>query len=221
MGASRLRAMIAGCCALVLLPGAVAATDRPTDRAEGRLRDAALLIIDIQAFYFPDGMMPLAAPEAASAKAAELIGCFRAAGRPVIHVQHLPKGVDEPDPTGIEPQYRIHRDVLPKPGEPVIGKHHANSFRETGLEAVVRELGVTRLVVAGMQTHMCVEAAVRAAADLGFEVTVVHDACATRELSFEGAPVPAAQVHAAALAAMQASYATVMSVTEVCAETSP
>ena len=134
----------------------------------------------------------------------------------MIHVQHLPKTVDEPDPTGIELQYRIHAEVLPKAGELVIGKHHANSFRDTELLAALREMGVKKLVVAGMQTHMCVEAAVRAAADYGFEVTVVHDACATRDLSFDGTTVEAAQVHAAALAAMKSSYAKVVSTAELC-----
>jgi nicotinamidase-related amidase len=186
------------------------------EATEANLDGAALLVIDIQAFYFPGGLVPLVGPEAASANAGRIIGCFRKAGRPVIHVQHLPKGVDAPDPTGIEAQYRIHADVLPAKGETVIGKHHANSFRDTELLAVLRELGATRLVIVGMQTHMCVEAAVRAAADLGFEVTVADDACATRDLSFGGVTVPAAQVHAAALAAMQSSYAKVVSTADLC-----
>jgi len=196
---------------VVAIVGVVAAED-----SIPAIDDAALIVIDIQEFYFPDGFVPLVGPEAASAEAARLLACFRTAGRPVVHVQHLPKGVDEPDPTGIEAQYRIHADVLPKPGEIVIGKHHANSFRDTELLATLRELGVTRLVVAGMQTHMCVEAAVRAAADHGFEVTVAHDACATRDLEFNGTVVPASQVHAAALAAMGSSYAEVRSTAEIC-----
>jgi len=178
--------------------------------------DAALVVIDIQAFYFPEGMVPLVGPEAAASQAAKVIETFRAAGRPVIHVQHLPKDVNTPDPTGIKAQYRIYPEVLPKSGEIVIGKHHANSFRDTELMATLKELGIKKLVVTGMQTHMCVEAAVRAAADFGFEVTVVHDACATRDLEFGGDTVPAAQVHAAALAAMNGSYAKVVSTAEFC-----
>ena len=198
---------------VVLVIGAVLAASSGTS---GDLDGTALLVIDIQAFYFPEGQLPLVEPEAASLKARELIESFRKAGRPVIHVQHLPEGVDTPDPTGIDLQYRIHPNVLPKQGETVIGKHHANSFRDTELLATLRALGVNKLVVAGMQTQMCVEAAVRAAADYGFEVTVVHDACATRNLAFDGTTVPAAQVHAAALAAMKSSYAKVVSTAEVC-----
>jgi nicotinamidase-related amidase len=191
------------------------------DETEGgaqKLDDAALIVIDIQAFYFPEGMVPLKGPEAAAKQAARVIAAFRAAGRPVIHVQHLPKDVDTPDPTGIQEQYRIHADVLPAKGEIVVGKHHANSFRDTELLAILREMGVKKLVVTGMQTHMCVEAAVRAAADFGFEVTVIHDACATRDLEFDGTTVPASQVHAAALAAMSGSYAQVVSAGEFCGE---
>ena len=191
--------------------GPVAADVQPPD-----FDGAALIVIDIQEFYFPGGKAPLVGPEAAAAEAARVIAAFRAAGRPVIHVQHLPKDVDTPDPTGLAEPYRIRPEVLPKPGEVVIGKHFANSFRGTDLLGVLHKLGVTELVIVGMQTHMCVEAAVRAAADLGFGVTVVQDACATRDLTFDGTTVPAAQVHAAALAAMQGTYATVVSADDLC-----
>jgi nicotinamidase-related amidase len=202
--------------AAVLFAAVLATVSAATGESrDSDLAGTALLVIDIQAFYFPGGLVPLVEPEAASANARRLVEHFRKAGRPVIHVQHLPKEVTAPDPTGIDPQYRIHPDVLPRDGEVVIGKHHANSFRDTELLATLRNLGVTRLVVSGMQTHMCVEAAVRAAADLGFEVTVVRDACATRPLTENGVEVPAAHVHAAALAAMASSYATVVSTTEL------
>lgn len=182
------------------------------------LDDAALIVIDVQAFYFPEGMVPLSGPEAAASQTAKVIAAFRAAGRPVIHVQHLPKDVDTPDPTGIQEQYRIYPEVLPKEGETVIGKHHANSFRDTDLLTILRKQGIKKLVVTGMQTHMCVEAAVRAAADYGFEVTVIHDACATRDLEFDGTTVPAGQVHAGALAAMNGNYAKVVSTDEFCGQ---
>ena len=182
------------------------------DETEGgaqKLDDAALIVIDIQAFYFPEGMVPLKGPEAAAKQAARVIAAFRAAGRPVIHVQHLPKDVDTPDPTGIQEQYRIHADVLPAKGEIVVGKHHANSFRDTELLAILRELGVETLVVTGMQTHMCVEAAVRAAHDLGFTCMLASDACATRALQFEEHIIPAASVHYSTLNTLQGSYAKV------------
>ena len=98
------------------------------------------------------------------------------------------------------------------PGETVISKRFANSFRETDLLDHLRRHGISRLVIVGMQTHMCVEAASRAATDLGFEVVVLHDACATRPLTFGGKTVPADMVHTTALAAINGTYGKVLSV---------
>ena len=65
-----------------------------------------------------------------------------------------------------------------------------------------------------MMTHMCVEATTRAAFDLGFQCTVVHNACATRPLTFGTDTVPARQVQAAFLAALGAVYAKIVSADE-------
>jgi len=181
----------------------------------------ALVVIDVQNFYFPGGAMALADPLPASLQAKRLVERFRAKGWPVVHVQHLPQGQESPSPDAGDESYRIHPSVLPLAGEPVVGKHHANAFRDTDLLATLQRIGAKRLVIAGMQTHMCVEAATRAGTDLGFEVTVVHDACATRPLAFGGVEVPAAQVHAAALAAMSGSYARVVSTAELLAALPP
>ena len=178
----------------------------------------ALLVIDIQNFYFEGGRLALSGPVAASRNARALLDRFRERGWPVVHVQHLPEGVDAPCPDSGDATTRIHADVLPLPGEPVVVKHHANAFRGTGLTEALHTRGVGRLVIAGMQTHMCVEAAARAGADLGFAVTVVHDACATRGLAFGGVEVPAAHVHAAALAAIVNMYGRAVSTAELLAE---
>jgi nicotinamidase-related amidase len=203
---------------VLLLALAVGAPGAASAANGGR---TALLVIDIQNFYFPGGKLPLDGPEAASRNARRLLDAFRAHGWPVIHVQHLPKGQAEPSPASGDPQYRIRENVLPVAGETVIGKHYANAFRDTDLLRVLRARGITALVICGMQTHMCVEAAARAAADLGFDVTVVDDACATRTLAFDGVEVPARLVHAAALAAMQGTYATVVSTDEWLARNAP
>jgi nicotinamidase-related amidase len=181
----------------------------------------ALVIIDVQNFYFPGGQLPLDGPEAASRNVRRLLDAFRAHGWPVIHVQHLPKDQAQPSPSSGNPQYQIHADVMPVTGETVIGKHYANAFRDTDLLKVLRERGITSLVICGMQTQMCVEATTRAAADLGFDVTVVDDACASRPLTFGGLEVPARYVHAAALATMQGTYAKVMSTAEWLAQNAP
>ncbi len=171
----------------------------------------ALLIIDIQNDYFPGGRMELVGSLAASEQAKALLEAFRARGLPVIHVQHLSTRPGAtfflPDTDGV----RIHDNVLPAPGETVITKHFPNAFRETSLAQTLTERGIKSLVIAGMMSHMCIDTSTRAAADAGYACTLAHDACATRELAFGGTTVPAAQVHAAFMAAMNGAFAKVVS----------
>ena len=171
--------------------------------------DQALLIIDIQNFYFEGGSLPLTGPVEAARQARRVLDRFRERHQPVIHVRHMPASGP------VTEQYAIRPEVAPLPGEKVVEKRYANSFRDTQLLEVLRGLGVRRLVIVGMQTHMCVEAAARAAADLGFEVTVVADACATRPLEYGGVQVPAAQVHASTLAALKGTYAKIVTADEL------
>jgi nicotinamidase-related amidase len=175
----------------------------------------ALIVVDIQNDYFPDGAHPLEGPEAAARQARRLLDTFRASGEPVVHMQHV---WDEPDAAFMRPGtegVEIHELVVPAEGETVLQKAHPNSFLETGLEEVLRGRGVDSVVVCGMMTSMCVDATVRAASDLGFDTSVAHDACATRALAFAGHEVPAADVHAAFLAALADGYATVSSAEEL------
>jgi nicotinamidase-related amidase len=176
-----------------------------------------LLIVDIQNDYFPGGAFPLVGPEEAAGAAAGLLGSFRAAGAPVVHMQHV---WDAPDAVFMRPGtegVEINSAVAPAAGELVLTKEQPNSFLDTGLEGELRERGIDELVVAGMMTSMCVDATVRAAADLGFDVTVAHDACAAPDLEFGGVAVPGAQVHAAFLAALGDSYATVVAAADASA----
>jgi nicotinamidase-related amidase len=172
--------------------------------------DTALLVIDIQNDYFPGGAMELEGADAAGAKAGEAIRQFRDKKMPVIHVRHLSV---RPGSTFFLPGTKgaeIHSLVSPKAGETVVEKNFPNSFRNTNLKEVLEEQGIKNLVVAGMMTHMCVDASVRQAADLGFKITLLGDACATRAQSYGGEKVPAKQVHAAFLAALNGFYAKVI-----------
>lgn len=159
----------------------------------------SLLIIDVQQFYFPDGFMPLKNPEVASRNCKKLLEKFRGDGKLVVHVGHKSSK-----------QAAFHPDVAPLQGEKVFMKDDVSAFNGTGLLPFLREEGVERLVVCGMMTHMCVEAAVRAAHDLGFECVLVSDACATRDLTYGGRTVTAKDVHAATLATVDRSYARVV-----------
>ena len=173
-----------------------------------------LLIIDIQRDYFPGGAMPLVEPEAAAAAARRVLDRFRADGLPVVHVQHV-EGPDAPFMRAGTDGVEIHDSVAPADGEPVIEKAAPNSFVGTSLEDDLRAAGVDEIVVAGMMSSMCVDATVRAAADKGFAVTVVHDACAAPDLEFEGTSIPGASVHGAFMAALGQGYATLVPSSEL------
>ena len=175
----------------------------------------ALILIDIQNDYFPGGRMELAGSTEAGQAAGSLLAAFRAAKLPVAHIQHV---ANRPGATFFLPEtegVRPHSSVTPLDSEPVFIKHYPNSFRETPLLEHLRTLNVSRLVVAGMMTHMCVDTTVRAAADLGLSCLLAHDACATRTLSFQGRTVEAKDVQAAFLAALQGLFAEVLPAAEI------
>ena len=94
-------------------------------------------------------------------------------------------------------------------------RDQVNAFLETGLLEALHADSIEALVLCGMQTHMCLEAAVRAAHDFGFDCTVVEDACATRALQYEDLIIPAKSVHFATILTIQGSYAKVISTEEL------
>ncbi len=174
-----------------------------------------LILIDLQNDYFPGGKMPLAGIEEAVGNAARLLTAFRRHDRPVIHVQHLALEPQAPFFVPHTPGAEIHAQVQPENNEPVICKHTPNSFKATDLQARLRALASPELVFVGAMSHMCIDASVRAAGDLGFDCTVAHDACATRDLTFEGRMTPARLVHGAFMAALASAYARVSSTAEI------
>lgn len=176
--------------------------------------NTALLLIDIQNDYFPNGRMLLDKSLEACQKAVEALHVYRSKQLPVIHVQHVSTRPDAvhflPCTKGVE----FHPDVAPAKNETIIKKHYPNSFKDTNLLNHLSKNHINHLVIAGMMTHMCIDATVRAAYDLGFSCTVLHDACATKNLEFNSMVIPAQSVHNAFLAALQPLYARVISTKE-------
>jgi nicotinamidase-related amidase len=176
--------------------------------SEGLMK-TALLVIDIQNDYFPGGKYPLVNPLEAAQKAYTILQCFREQGGHHVHIQHISK---EPDATFFISGDRgtdIHDSVAHFEGEPIVYKHEINSFLNTNLLELLRGWEIERVVVTGMMTHMCVDATARAASDLGFQVIIAEDACATRDLQYGDTIIPVEQVHKAFLAALK-SYGRVM-----------
>lgn len=178
----------------------------------------ALVLIDIQNDYFPGGKWTLSGIEAAANNAARVLAAARAAGDLVVHVRHEFPTAGAPFFAPGSDGAQIHPKVRNLEGEPVVLKQHVNAFRETDLRALLDRHGVEEVVICGAMSHMCVDAGARAASDLGYRCIVVHDACATRDQEFEGVVVPAAQVHAAFMAALRFGYATAVSTEEYLAQ---
>jgi nicotinamidase-related amidase len=174
----------------------------------------ALILIDIQNDYFPGGPMEVVGITEASSKAGELLSFFRENHWPTFHIQHIAtrKGVTFflPDTEGAQ----IHESVKPLHTDIVVQKHHINGFRETRLLDELTKAGVERVVICGAMSHMCIDATVRAAADLGFGCVVIHDACATRDVEFQGRTISAQEVHGSFMAALGMAYARVLSLNE-------
>ena len=164
----------------------------------------ALLIIDIQNFYFPGNGKGLSNAEGASLAAKEVLNIFRERKQLVVHIRHKSnKG------------FEIHRNVAPLPEEKVITKQEVNCFYKTDLLAYLKSKEINRLIIIGMQTQLCLEGAVRAAHDYGFECFVVSDACATRDVDFADKTVKAEDVQTAILSAItDGKYAKVIDLKE-------
>ena len=174
----------------------------------------ALIVIDVQNDYFPGGAMELDGMETAAARCRQLLDYFRRTESPVIHMQHVMTRPEAtfflPDTFGCE----INDAVKPLENERVVVKHFPSSFRETGLAGILIGAGIESLTICGAMTHMCIDTSVRAAFDLGYSVSVIHDACATRNLEFNGRVTQAADVQAAYMAALGAGFASVLSTQE-------
>ncbi|MEP5153525.1 cysteine hydrolase family protein [Planktotalea sp.] len=174
---------------------------------------SALILIDIQNDYFPSfpaAKYPLPHMEAAAENAALLLTKARKDGVKIIHIRHISPSTNapffHPGTAGSE----IHQSVSSQKGEIVVHKARPNSFQGTELGAILEQAGIKELTICGAMSQMCVDATARAAVDFGYKVTLVHDACAAANATFGEVSVPAAQVHAAIMAPLAASYAQVI-----------
>ncbi|MCP8894550.1 cysteine hydrolase [Shinella daejeonensis] len=83
---------------------------------------------------------------------------------------HVPKG---------SPEGQVIDALSPIDNEIVLPKTSSGVFNSTNIDYVLRNLNTRYLIIAGVITDQCVDMAVRDAADRGYLVTVVDDACAT------------------------------------------
>ncbi len=172
---------------------------------------AALVLIEMQNDYFPGGRMPLEESVEVGRKVQDVLGFYRAKKLPIMHIQQIST---RPNATHFLPCTRgveFYAATQPEKSETVIRKHYPNSFKDTNLLAFLQKQGIEHIVIAGMMTHMSIEATTRAAYDLGITCTVLMDGCTTMSLEFNHMLVPMQTVHYAFLGALSPLYATTVS----------
>ena len=177
------------------------------------LSQSTVVVIDAQYEYL-DGKLPLPGIKPALAAISQLLAKARDAGAPVVHIAHKgrPGGLFDRDGHG----GKIIDAASPQGAECVIEKPLPNAFAQTSLDAELKAIGRTSLVIAGFMTHMCVSSTARAALDLGYRVTIAGDAAATRDLPDPlGGVISAESLHRAALAALGDRFAVISTVAQI------
>ncbi|MGR3435502.1 MAG: isochorismatase family protein [Shimia sp.] len=181
--------------------------------------DTALLLIDVQKGVHvfdhwggPTGRMN---NPACQDNLKALLTAFRAAGRTVGFTRHDSREPDSPLkfalPTGDQ------LDGLEvQPGEIVVEKDVNSGFIGTDLEIQLRRAGARRLVIAGYFTNFCVETTVRMAGNMGYDVYLAHDACATcNRIALDGTDHDPEIVHALSVAAMHGEFCTALTTSDL------
>lgn len=172
-----------------------------------RLSESALIMIDLQNTY-RSGLLQLSGVEEAMLEAKKLLDMARALKIPIFHIQH-DAGPGSPYDTQAEIG-AICKEVTPLAGEPVITKNSPNSFFDTDLDQQLKAANVKSLVLAGFMTHMCINSTAHGGFNLGYAVTVVASATATRALQAANGKVLSAQeVHDGAIASTRDLYAAI------------
>jgi nicotinamidase-related amidase len=135
-------------------------------------KDTALVVIDTQVEIIEAAYRGKEVLE----NIGTLLAKARAAGVPVIYVQH-----NDPYLTVGTPQWQIHPAIAPQEGEPVVHKQSPDSFYDTTLQQELEKRSIKHLVIVGAQSNYCVDTSSRRAVSVGYDVTLVSDAHTTED----------------------------------------
>jgi nicotinamidase-related amidase len=171
--------------------------------------DAVLIVIDIQEAIDDPRWGPRNNLDA-EANIAALLAAWRAETLPIVHIRHDSIEPDSPYAPHA-PGHRFKLCAAPLDGETVIGNNANSAFVGTSLEGLLDDIGATTLVMCGVLTPNSLEATVRHAGNLGYQVFVVGDACwAVDKIDLRGRRWLAEDVHALSLAHLDGEYAKVV-----------
>jgi nicotinamidase-related amidase len=194
----------------------------------------AMIVADMQNDFVAAGApMETPAARAVVPKLAEALTICRDAGIRVIYTAHVHRRdgsdmglFDDMHPpiasraalvdgtAGVD----IYPELAPAPGEHVIKKHRYSGFFGTDLDIILREWGITTVVISGTTTENCCHATARDAMFRNYGVVFLSDATATYDYPDRGfGPMANADVHHATLVILAASTAHVMSVADMAA----
>ncbi|MEL7279622.1 MAG: isochorismatase family protein [Pseudomonadota bacterium] len=183
--------------------------------------DTALLLIDVQKgvnvvdhWGGPTGRMNN--PDCHDNLVALLSG-FRTAGRQVVFSQHDSIEPDSPLKLSLETGQQLLGLEI-ESGDVAVQKNVNSAFLGTSLEIDLRRLSIQRLVVAGYFTNFCVETSVRMAGNMGFDVYLAQDACATcNRVDLQGTDHDPELVHDLSVANMHGEFCTALTTKEALA----
>ncbi|MDR7071803.1 cysteine hydrolase family protein [Fictibacillus barbaricus] len=179
------------------------------------MKNACLLIIDVQKGFEDADFWGKRNNPYAEVNMLTLMDAFRNAKLPIFHVQHQSENESAPlYPAKLG--YQLKTGFEPKEDEPLFIKSVNSAFIGTSLKEELDKKGIQQLIIVGLTTNHCVSTTVRMAANLGYDVCVVHDATAAfGTVSYDGKRYSAQEVHDTALSHLNGEFAEIVSTEEV------
>ena len=176
-------------------------------------RHAVLLCVDMQR-GFDEPSWPARNNPLLDDNGLKLLAAWRRRGWPVVHVRHDSATPGSALFPGL-PGNRFREGFEPLAGEALVVKSVNSAFIGTDLDLRLRRMGATRVVAFGISTDMCVSTTVRTGANMGWDMTLVSDACATFDRVLDGEHFPAETMHRVHLATLGAEFCTLATTAEM------
>ncbi len=139
--------------------------------------DTALVVIDVQVGMF-SASDPLYQGDELLTRIGHLLGKARQAHIPIVYIQHSSQRQGHPLEVGTA-GWQIHPAIAPLTGDTIMQKQMPDAFYKTDLQQYLTTHGIKKLILAGIQTELCVDTTCRQACSLEYEITLVQDGHST------------------------------------------